>query len=316
MFNRSVIFDTNAYRYFTSGKDFNTCMVDMMQIKLKEEQKEINAFVSPVVLMELFAHLSDTTDPHYENCKNAAAVAYLHSQVKDSEDYRLLADPESLLVKLMFNEEIAGQRENCHYLGTLAYNIYKNPDEKYIDNFRENFKLISAHVRQSEDNFIAATYRYIVLHNNPNAIDWSGIKDNKQLRKDFLARVNSDDFLLEGAKLQVLKACISAGVDPSLINDWKDRAKAIMDVFPSPLYLNREIMRRIAISGCDLNSVKKKRGNWLWDILILHNCAKNSTFNDKEALLVTSDGDMIDAANSAGLNDKVMRFDDYIAKLN
>jgi len=316
MFNRSIIFDTNAYRDLTKDKDFSTCKDDILKIRLKEEEKQINVYISPVVLMELFAHLSDISDPHYQNCKHAVAAAYLHSTLKDSEDYKILADPESLLVKLMFNQELPEHKEDCQYLGTLAYNIYKNPDEGFINTFRDNFKPIREHVRQSELNFITTIYFSVIQQNNPNANDWDGIKKEKQLRKKFLKRINSDSFLLEGAKSQVLKACLSAGIDPKTINDWEDRAKTILDILPAPLYLYREIMRRIAISGLDLSKVKKKRGNWIWDIQILHNCAKNSTFNNQEALLITSDSEMIDAANEAGLNDKILRLEDYLALLN
>lgn len=316
MINKSVIFDTNAYREITRDKDFDSCVDTINQLRYKESKQQINAFISPVVLMELFAHLADKNDPHYDNCKNASAMAYLHSKMDNSDVYRLLADPESLLVKLLFDSEISNNQDKSTYLGELAHKIFENPEESHIDNFRNSFRIICEYVKDAEQNFIMQTFLFIVLPNNPNATDWSGLKKDEEIRTNFLAKIQTDSFILEGAKAMVYKASILAGINPASINDLENKAKAVLNVFPAPLYLNREIMKRVAMSGCDLSSIKKNRGNWLWDIQILHNCAKNSTFDNKEALLVTSDKDMINAAKEAGIKDKIIRLDEYLEKLN
>ena len=126
-----------------------------------------------------------------------------------------------------------------------------------------------------------------------------------------MALLESEQSILDIAKAQVIKACTIANVDPTKI-DLNNRTKEILKIFPAPIYLYREIMKRIAMSGCDLSNIKKKRWNWIWDILILFSCG-NSTVNNKDVLLVTSDKDMLDAAISAGLSDKIMSLKEYLS---
>lgn len=314
MKDKTVIFDTNVYRNLTFGKDFDSCIKSIEEIKQLEKSKHIDAYMTPVVLLELFAHMANINDPSYINCKNAAAISYLHSKVEIGSEYRLLADSESLLAKAMFNYEIPGIKEKWNYLGGYAYNIYKNPDEKHIDSFRANFQPLANFVDIVENTFITDFFRYVVLGTNPSATDWSGIKNDDQIRKDFLKLLNSQQSLYDLAKAQVFKACTIANIDPTTINDIDNRAAEILRIFPAPIYLYREIMKRIAMSGCDLSNAKRKRWNWIWDIQILFSCA-NSTINNKEVLLITSDGDMLDSAKSAGLVDKIKSLDEYLAEL-
>src|SRR4051794_32497734 len=54
-----VIFDTNAYRYLVTDKEFDEIDKVVAKLKSKEAQKGLESMISPIVAKELLAHAAD-----------------------------------------------------------------------------------------------------------------------------------------------------------------------------------------------------------------------------------------------------------------
>jgi hypothetical protein len=85
-----VIFDTNAYRQLVAGLPIGEIAELIRKIRSEEERRGIMVFVSPVVWLELFVHLTDPTDPHLEECLGALVASYLHSRAKNERDFQMM----------------------------------------------------------------------------------------------------------------------------------------------------------------------------------------------------------------------------------
>ncbi|MCP9762305.1 hypothetical protein [Lacihabitans soyangensis] len=76
--NTAVIFDTNSYRNFVIGKSTNTVLTDIQALREKEREKNIIAFGSQVVGMEMLANLAEgPTGFNYTDCLNGV-IAMAH----------------------------------------------------------------------------------------------------------------------------------------------------------------------------------------------------------------------------------------------
>lgn len=305
--NCSIIFDTNAYRDFTYGKSYNEVVENTERLIDIENNQDIEAYMYPVVLLELYKHLAHPNDCAYENCKQSVVAAYLHTKFQDSDDFRILMDSESLLVKLLFNCKREDPEQMWNIVGTHAYQIYADPCERHLDTFRPNFRLFAEFVDKIESRFVN-DMSTIVSALNPSAKDWHPLKEDDRKRTQILNYLKSDKSLLLFAEAQVYKACQLVKKDPESIDIHK-YAERVKELFLTPLILYREIIKKIVISGCDLT--RRNRGNWIWDIQILFGVGKG-TLNNKRLILVTTDGEMLDAAKRARLEDKVLRLKDYL----
>jgi len=310
MKNLSVIFDTNAYREFSYyfGGDFSEIVNNMEKLVYIERKKEIEAYISPPVLLELFSHLANPNDRAYKNCKYSVIASYIHSKFQESDDYRILADSESTLAKLLFNYEDTALIQKWKVLGNYAYQIFINEDESNINKFRKYFELIAEYVGEVEEQFLSDIFNFVVLRLNPSAINWKPLINEKGKRKAFLNYLNSGNSISGLALMQVYKACNIAKIDPRKIklDNYTDKAK---NAFSAALTLFNEILKRIAESGCNLRN--KNRRNWIWDIQILFSVT-NNTLNNKNVMLITTDRDMLKAAQDVRLGSNVLRLKEYL----
>jgi len=60
--NQAIIFDTNAYRNLTVNRSFDECKKIIDRIVTQEAINNNLSFLSPIVLIELAAHLNDTNE--------------------------------------------------------------------------------------------------------------------------------------------------------------------------------------------------------------------------------------------------------------
>ncbi|UCE38914.1 MAG: hypothetical protein JSW00_06740 [Thermoplasmata archaeon] len=238
------------------------------------------------------------------------ATSYLHSKFQESDDFRILADAESLLAKSLFNYENIALIQRMNQLAKLAYQIFVNPEENNVNKFRSDFESISNYVNSVRRQFIYDILNFVILNLNPSAKDWNPLKDDDKKRRDFLNYLNSGNAISDLAKMQVIKACAVAKIDPRKV-DIKKRSEFVKKYFSAPLYLYIEILKKIAMSGCNLLNPKERRWNWVWDMQILFS-ATISTLNNKKVLLITTDSEMLKAAENACLSNNVIRLKEYL----
>lgn len=311
--NQAIIFDTNAYRNLTVNKSFAECKKIIDKIVAQEALNNNLSFLSPIVLIELAAHLSDVNDKAYLNCKNAYASCYLHCKEVDSDNFRMIPDGESHLAKVLFNYEDTVVMNKLMAYGQLAYRIYNDFSEPNVDSFRKYFLEMNRYVELIETQFVADMHKYVVKELNPEATDWHPLKQDKVRRKKLLQEIKSDKPIDSFALAQVVKASDIAKVNLDE-HDVFELTERVKSVFPAPLYLYKNIFNKIVEAGADLTNPKKKRWNWIWDIQILFSIS-DVTLASKNTLLVTSDNDVIVAANDAGLSNKIMPLKDYLLSI-
>ena len=189
-----VIFDTNAYRYLVTDKDFD--QVDKLISKLKEKEKKnnIETLISPIVVKELLAHLADKNDPNYDACLKANKALYLHSGSKDN--YRMLASPELLISKSFFNETIPAKIETNKALGQISYHLALKPTPYVFKKFQRNLNLNRDHVLDSENTFALAMKQFVQT-SDPSAKGWRIFENNEQSRRKVLDGIRSEQASIE-----------------------------------------------------------------------------------------------------------------------
>src|ERR1700683_861772 len=97
-----VIFDTNAYRLLARGKTVDEVLAKVTQMRALEAARGIRAFVSPVVWLELFTHLTDREDPHFSECRAGLKASYLHSRDQGEVRFRMMHWPFMIIAQTIF----------------------------------------------------------------------------------------------------------------------------------------------------------------------------------------------------------------------
>jgi len=314
MRNASVIFDTNAYIEFCENYDLNINLVlhEIENLRTKERMLNIDSFAAPPVLLELFAHLADPDDPFYERCKCSLLTLYHHTTIENSLDIRIIADSESLLARLLFNYEYRELIQKWKEIANLLAQIYNRPDENNIARMRNDIRQISQYVQDEENQFVSDMFDFVVKGLNSSATDWAPLVNDEVTKTRFLRFINSEEAIMDLAKMYVIKTCSIAGIRHSNV-DMDTLAEKVKSTFPAALKLYMSILKRIAETGCDIT--QRSRRNWIWDIQLLFYVTPTTLIN-KEIFLVSSDRDIIKAAEMGGRRNNVIRLNDYLNLIN
>jgi hypothetical protein len=125
---------------------------------------------------------------------------------------------------------------------------------------------------------------------------------------------------LTGNQIQLLVVCLHfilvsgaevASVDVADFTEeqWRNYVITVLKFFPAPAYLHVYIMERL-MNAPDLNIEKSKWANLYWDYQLLFYISSLYPL-----ILVTGDGAMIDAAEAAGVGDRIFSLEKYLALL-
>ena len=314
MRNASVIFDTNAYIEFCENYDLNINLVlhEIENLRTKERMLNIDSFAAPPVLLELFAHLADPDDPFYERCKCSLLNLYRHTTIENSLDIRIIADSESLLARLLFNYEYRELIQKWKKIANLLAQIYNRPDENNIARMRNDIRQISQYVQDEENQFVSDMFNFVVKGLNSSATDWAPLVNDEVTKTRFLRFINLEEAIMDLAKMYVIKTCSIASIRHNNV-DMDTLAEKVKSTFPAALKLYMRILKRIAETGCDIT--QRSRRNWIWDIQLLFYVTSTTLIN-KEIFLVSSDRDIIKAAEMGGRRNNVIRLNDYLNLIN
>lgn len=311
MMNRSVIFDTNAYRVFAYDQPDP---VAAMEALLDREKATGNtAFISPIVLLELGAHLADPADSAYKNCMDAFRIAYLHARANAQGQFNMIPDPESHLTKLLFDKVDESLLNKLMGVGQIAAKLYNDPSESVANEHRADFASMLAWKLNVKEQFINDMYRYVVKDLDPTATDWNPLKNNPTLKRKIRKELKTEKPIDYFAMAQVVKAARLVGEEITS-EELIKKAAFVKQVFPAPLYLYRFIFNKIIETGADLTNPKKKRWNWLLDIQLLFSIS-TATMGGRSTLLVTGDQNVRDAAIESGLSDHICSLKEYLSSL-
>src|SRR5581483_3420155 len=98
-----IVFDTNPYRYLAAERSYGEILDIIQEIRQAERGKGIVAWAAPTVWLELFNHISDTSDPFHKECVGATVACYGHTRVFASgRFYRLAPRADMVTAETLF----------------------------------------------------------------------------------------------------------------------------------------------------------------------------------------------------------------------
>jgi len=311
----AVVFDTNSYRQFVIGKTTEQVIADVADLKILEAKKSIQAYGIMVVGMEMLANLSEGESGfNYKDCLNGVVAMGHHCF--DDHAPRIIPQPYLHLTRSFFGTvpiEIETRVKNlCGIVDDIRSDLTKAiAHHKTIGTFDK----IKEYVNNEEIKFstdivdLIEGARLEILRKHPNIA-------RKQLRTKLLDYIENGPF--EPFVALAIIYAISVKLQLQLPSDEGiKRAMSMHLEFPLSVGFYKWICSKIVSDNIDMQSKtsKEKRWNWQWDyqvsFLITHN-----TLDNREVILVTSDGDMIEMLQDFGYKNKVLTITEYLDYLN
>ena len=306
-----VIFDNNAYRDLLPRPDEGADpTVKIKLVRELEAKKRVQALASPPVLVELVARLIDRLPLPYQRARDAIACLVHHCEMAIDGEAKVatLTDPISQLCLQLFGEEPSGFRSSTDQLVSFARQLAEELPGSLPDVHRAFVEDIAAFVAGQEAAFVEHFKQTAVKVLDPDNDGWSPLRDEPQLREKADKFFSSQEAQVAFAEMQV-RQCASVLEKELSDAEIREQAEAFTEQLAVPASLFNEIARRIFTTGCDLT--KRNRPNWLWDINLALTINPWSCVDEKPNLVVTSDADILAAAQSAGCGERVMPLDDY-----
>lgn len=310
-----VVFDTNAYRETTFGKNTEATKDYFRVLREKESKLGNQAFAHPLVMLELLANLVDPEKPNYEYHKSAVSALAEHCLLRNDPDcsIAIIADGESQLCESLYRRHPKEYETGMKNLSRLCRRVYESDDDNLLANIRPIFIKLAEVMEAKERRFIEDMRRFVVKAIDPNATDWNPLKNDILRRRRMSTYVNSDHYLKLMAICQVFKTQSFLGIQES-DKEVANKADFVIKLFKAPLKLYLEILNRIIQTGCNVE--KPKRRNWIWDIQIAFCIGHGHLADNRRVIFVTKDKDIVAAAKAAECGELVMTTDEYLGVLN
>lgn len=308
-----VIFDTNAYRYLSTGREYDELDKYLEKVNHREKENGIETLISPIVAKELLAHVANRNDPSFDKCLRAIKAMYLHNG--NDKEYKMIASPELLISKAFFQKEIPSKVATNQAIGQMIYQLATDPSPHEFTKLQRNLNLNYEHVMTTENEF-ATTMKQFIKTIDPNVNEWKLFENDENGRKKALEGLRSDNAAIgiaQGYLFLVHHLLVYSGeitpVSPEILYDM---AAEFIEIFPEPIALYRVVMENIINS--EFNLFENSRSNFVWDIHLMFNVGRHSIQGDK-INFVTADKAMIRAAVGEGEQYNVLTFEEYMEYL-
>lgn len=305
----SVILDTNAYRYISNYLNQDETKYIFDHINMLERERDIISFATHVVAAELLSHLNDENDPHYRNCRNATVALYHHNLHDENGNLRFVADSESELCRILYEKEsphgykLSGQLNyNLHY-------VYSMKEGERLSEISVSLGEINNNIQESERLFVSDMWNYVVKTANPDAQDWQDVREDSISRHKALKYLRSNDPLLHTAKGLVIKAMLLLN-ETDTKDEVTEKAKYLIKIFGVHIKFYHQILEKILIGGANVE--KRARPNWIWDLQLAFYIGGKSSILGRKTYLVTSDKDILKAADESACSEYVLTTDEYL----
>lgn len=309
----AVIFDTNSYRKLVSNKTKGEITAEIEEIIKLEESKDIVPFASVIVGMEMLANLTEGEEGfNFKDCLNGVIAMATHCQEKDNETLRIFPNAALHILKSYFNFIPEDLKDRNMNLGGVINDIKKDPERSIkIHNERNTFEDIKNYVNNEEVIFsnqittLLEEIRSEFIKKHPNIA-------NKHLRAKLLDYIENGSF----EPLMALGLIFSIASKYQLNLPQEEsirRAFSLNMEFPLSVGFFRWIAYKIIDDNIDMSSrtSKEKRWNWVWDYHVSF-ALNNSTINDREVIVVTSDKDLTEIIKDFGYENKVLTLEEYL----
>jgi|GEM_PF-969734 len=305
-----VIFDSNAYRHFTSGKSLSQIETDIQKVLELEKENNLISLINPIVLYELLAHLADPADSAYDRCLKAVKALYLHNG--DRSEFRTLVDPELMLCYSFFQKTIKSREDTVTAIGQIASAFSANTTVDTTEKYKDKLEKIRDHVYQTEINF-ATDMQNAIRKLDPSSTNWQLFVNDPKKREEYISYLRSETFPLHvgvGMMMRIYLLLVEHGLetfDPSI--NLVPRAKQFATQFNASIELYKEVYMRLI--GSDYNLFDDSRVNFIWDIHLMLSVG-DQKIQTSQVNFVTHDKAILKAAEVAGHKYKILTLTDYL----
>ena len=308
----AVVFDTNSYRQLVMGKTTAQVLQETQEIKALEEKKNIKAYGIMVVGMEMLAHLADGEGSfNYQDCLNGILCMGQHCFDKDRNAPLIVPQPYLHLTRAFFGtvpDEIEKRAKNmAGVVDDLRQDLEKSLK---FHNEKHTFSDIRDYIQREESAF--STQIVDLINGAKDEILKKHPKINKRdLRTKLLDYIQNGPFEPYVALAMMIAVAISLKIQLPEEETIK-RAFTMNMEFPLSVGFYTWICKIIVRDNIDMASKgsQEKRWNWLWDYQVSF-LISPYTIDNREVMLVTSDGDITQMLKDFGYENKVMTIAEY-----
>lgn len=313
----AVVFDTNSYRNLVLGKPIADILTEIQTIRAKESVKNIAAFGSQVVGMEMLANLAEgPAGFNYADCLNGVIAMAHHCYDDAGSAPRIIPHPYLHITRSFFGTipPIIEQRSKnlggviadfkvnyttaeTHHQSTNTFQDIKNYIDKEETDFSTNITDLIDGARQE------------ILHKHPRIAP-------KQLRTKLLDYIDNGPF--EPFVAMAIVYAVAQTLQMTLPQqDGIKKAFSLNVNFPLSVGFYTWISHKIVADNIDMQSKasKEKRWNWRWDYEVSF-LISDHTIDQREIILVTADGDMTEMMHEFGYTNRVMTLPEYLSFLD
>ena len=225
----------------------------------------------------------------------------------------MLLDPEANICKALFDTLPKDAEKTLGMFEALVRTLSDAADpDAIVVTERAMFDFIANHVREGEKQFERDIWDTFVKGLYPNISGWSELAANPGALKVLKELSEMPEVRRKFAEVHVLKAMDHLGLQLSA-DEIESRAAWLENHLTVPFALYHLVIQRVVGQGARLN--RPERRNWWWDMSILFGIGDDQGVEGLPLTLVSSDGDMADAARRAGFGKHVVRYPDYLEQL-
>lgn len=314
----AVVFDTNSYRKFVSRKSSADILSITAKLREVESKKNIQAYGSVIVGMEMLGNLVEGEDGlNYNDCLNGIIAMANHCFDEAIDKPRIIPQSYLLIANSFFNvthnEIFESEKNRVENLGGVI-NDFKSYYEKAIQHHKSKstFEYIKNYIEGEEIDFSRQIVNLIdgakqeILNKHPKIA-------SKQLRSKLLDYIENGPYETSIALAIIYVVAATLGIQLSK-DEVEKRASSMKSEFPLSVGFFKWISYKIVNDNIDMQSKKskQKRWNWLWDYHVSF-VISNSTLDNREVILVTSDSDLTEMLKDFGYKNKVLDLSQYLS---
>ena len=311
----AVVFDTNSYRQFVSGKSLEEVLTETTQLRADEARKNIQSYGAVIVSLELLSHLVENENGfNYKDCLNGILAMGNHCFDDNHKEPRIIPHPYLHITRSFFDTVPTEMAQRVKNIGGVV-NDLKIDYEKAIPFHKSKgtFKDIMDYLTLEEQKFSSEIMYPIegakqeILKQHPKIAP----KDLRDKLLDFI------DKKFEPFHAIAIIYAVSIVLEKRLTEkELFEKALAMNLEFPLSVGFYRWVSYKIVADTIDMQSKasKEKRWNWIWDYQVSFLMSEN-TLDNREVIIVTSDNDVTKMLNDFGYNNKVLTIYEYLEYL-
>ena len=317
---RIVVFDTNAYREFTPGnRSQGECRVKLRHLSECEKKSGVFVLAMPVVIWELVSHIANPNDPWFNHCLNSIVVLGEHSvhPANPEGGISMFPDADLSVCREVFRMHPGNHEQVIRQLGSLVKYIVNNAPKIEDQVALTHIKQIANAVADTEQEWLMSMQPVLAYCDPSTAKQFFQNRNDGEVREQIQKFFASEEFLNMYASYTVEKCARILRIPIPTGGELEQKIHIVRTVFSTPLHLTAKLLQKIAAQkSYNLSNPKKKRWNFVWDFQVAFSIGSSHQVSGIPLFLVTGDQELLEAAKSAGCNDRVISLNYYLKSVN